>query len=229
MEKIPTVGVKKMWTKIAFIRATVRENLLQWFVVSFCFTTVYYIVLMLSLIFRFGNVPNYMNSFSWTDNVQTIIRSTPSVLDTLMIINDEWIFEIGFMNYDFGMGISEWSLFLAPTKILGVFFLGTLIATNYLLLRPENRICTDACARSSGAASGFGAVCVALASITMSWVVCCSTPTWVVGLAMMGLGVSTSLWLEPMGLWVNLLGFGVLLVAVFTAAGRGRSLSVTEN
>jgi len=112
-----------MWTKIAFIRATVRENLLQWFVVSFCFTTVYYIVLMLSLILRFGNVPNYMNSFSWTDNVQTIIRSTPSVLDTLMIINDEWIFEIGFMNYDFGMGISEWSLFLAPTKILGVFVL----------------------------------------------------------------------------------------------------------
>jgi hypothetical protein len=217
-----------MLKKIYFIATTIRENLSQWFFISICFTAVYYIVLMLSLVFRFRNLPNYMNSFNWIENVEMIIRSTPSALDTLMIINDEWIFEIGFMNYNFGTGISEWSLFLAPVKIVGVFVLGALIATNYLLLRPKYRICTDACARSSGAASGFGALCVALASITMSWVVCCSTPTWVVGLAMMGLGVSTSLWLEPMGLWVNLLGFGVLLVASFSAAGRGRSSLVAD-
>jgi hypothetical protein len=229
MEKLSTVKVQNMWRKIDFIVATIRKNLFQWLAISFCFTTIYYMVLMLSLVFRFGSLPNYINDFNWIDNIQTIIRSTPSMLDTLMIINNEWVLEIGFMNYDFGMGISEWSLFLAPVKILGVFVLGTLIATNYLLLRPKYRICTDACARSSGAASGFGAICVALASITMSWVVCCSTPTWVVGLAMMGLGVSTSLWLEPMGFWVNLLGFGVLVVASFTAAGRGYSSSVAVN
>jgi hypothetical protein len=40
---------------------------------------------------------------------------------------------------------------------------------------------------------------------------------------MMGLGVSTSLWLEPMGVWVNLLGFGVLLIAILSAAERNRS------
>jgi hypothetical protein len=223
MEKLSTVEVQNMWAKAAFITATIRENLLQWLAISLCFTAIYYIVLMLSLVFRFGNLPNYMNSFDWVANVQMIIHSTPSIIDTLLIINDEWIFEVGFMNYDFGTGISEWSLFLAPVKILGVFVLGALIATNYLLLRPKYRVCTDARARASGTASGFGAICVALASITMSWVVCCSTPTWVVGLAMMGLGVSTSLWLEPMGLWVNLLGFGVLLIASFAAAGRDPS------
>jgi hypothetical protein len=214
-----------MFSRMSFISATIRKNFLQWFGMSVLFTMIYYMVLMLSLVFRFQNLPNYMTHYNWIDNVQTIIRSTPSMLDTLMIINDEWIFEIGFMNYDFGTGISEWSLFLAPIKMFGVFCLGALVTTNYLLLRPQHRICTDICARSSGVASGFGAVCVALASITMSWVVCCSTPTWVVGLAMMGLGVSTSLWLEPMGLWVNFLGFGVLLVASFSAAGRGYSSS----
>lgn len=217
-----------MWRRIDFIAAIIRKNLLQWFAVSCGFTATYYLVLMLGLIFRFGSLPNYVNSYDWIGNVQTIIRSTPSTLDTLKIINNEWIFEIGFMNYDFGLGISEWSLFLAPVKILGVFALGNLIATNYLILRPEDRICTDARAISSRAASGLGAVCVALASVTMSWVVCCSTPTWVVGLAMMGLGVSTSLWLEPMGFWVNLLGFSMLLVAIFTAAGRDRSSLVVD-
>jgi hypothetical protein len=39
--------------------------------------------------------------------------------------------------------------------------------------------------------------------------------------------VSTSLWLEPMGLWVNLLGFGVLLVAIFVAAKQDQSSSVS--
>jgi hypothetical protein len=39
-------------------------------------------------------------------------------------------------------------------------------------------------------------------------------------LAMMGLGVSTSLWLEPVGIWVNTLGYVFLLVAMFIAASR---------
>lgn len=212
-----------MGEKLIFIAATIRKDFWSWFVISFCFTAIYYMVLMLGLIIRFDSLPNYVNAYGWIDNVRTIIQSTPSIKDTLIIINDEWIFEVGFMNYDFGTGISEWSLFLAPTKILGVFLLGLLIATNYLLLRPKNRVCNDVRARTSVTASGFGALCVALASITMSWVVCCSTPTWVVGLAMMGLGVSTSLWLEPMGVWVNLLGFGVLLIAILSAAERNRS------
>lgn len=212
-----------MGEKLIFIAATIRKDFWSWFVISFCFTAIYYMVLMLGLIIRFDSLPNYVNAYGWIDNVRTIIQSTPSITDTLIIINDEWIFEVGFMNYDFGTGISEWSLFLAPTKILGVFLLGLLIATNYLLLRPKNRVCNDVRARTSVTASGFGALCVALASITMSWVVCCSTPTWVVGLAMMGLGVSTSLWLEPMGVWVNLLGFGVLLIAILSAAERNRS------
>jgi hypothetical protein len=49
----------------------------------------------------------------------------------------------------------------------------------------------------------------------MSWVVCCATPTWVVGLAIMGLGVSTSLSIEPVGFWLNALGFILMIIALF--------------
>ena len=40
------------------------------------------------------------------------------------------------------------------------------------------------------------------------------------GLAMMGLGVSTSLWLEPVGIWVNIIGYLILLLAMYIAASR---------
>jgi hypothetical protein len=105
-------------------------------------------------------------------------------------------------------------------KVLGVILLGAGVSANFLFLRATNRVCSLRAARSSGVAAGLGTTFVSLASITMSWVVCCSTPTWVVGLAMMGLGVSTSLWLEPVGIWVNMFGYLFLLVAMYIAASR---------
>ena len=71
---------------------------------------------------------------------------------------------------------------------------------------------------SAGGAAGIGSALVALSNLTMSWVVCCSTPSWVVGLAMMGLGVSTSLALEPYGFWLNAGGFLLLGGSVFWIA-----------
>lgn len=134
-----------------------------------------------------------------------------------MIIAEEWVLEIGFMNYDFGIGISEWSLFLAPAKMAVVMGLGALLATHVILFRAQPRVCDLPWLANTS--TGFGATCVALTSITMSWVVCCATPTWVVGLAIMGLGVSTSLWLEPMGAWLSYAGFAALLAGLFIAAG----------
>mgnify|MGYP007058555715 CR=1 FL=1 len=89
-----------MLEKMAFIFLTIRKNVFQWFAISLFFTVIYYMVLMLSLILRFGNLPNYVNEFNWVENVKTIINSTPSLLDTVMIVKDEWVFEIGYMNYD---------------------------------------------------------------------------------------------------------------------------------
>ena len=56
--------------------------------------------------------------------------------------------------------------------------------------------------------------------------VCCATPSWVVGLAMLGLGVSTSLALETMGPILSGLGFGTLtLTIVFLAWRKARLLA----
>ena len=96
--------------------------------------------------------------------------------------------------------------------------LGAIVALCGSLLR------RDSCSATSGtklrAPIGIGTVLVAMTNATMSWVVCCAAPSWVVGLAMLGLGVSTSLALETMGPALNLAGFGLLLAMVFFLAWR---------
>ncbi|MBA53063.1 MAG: hypothetical protein CMK89_01275 [Pseudomonadales bacterium] len=202
-----------MLQRVSVISSVIRQNLMRWCVMTLGIVAAYYALLMLSLIARFGHLPNYVNVFDWWTNVIRIIESTPSISDSIAIIKDEWLLEIGYMNYDFGMGISEWSLFIVPVKVLGVTLLGALVSTNYLLLR-QSSSCSGISkleARSSGTATGIGATLMATASITLSWVVCCSTPTWVVGLAMLGLGATTALWLEPLGTWLNIMGLIILL------------------
>lgn len=207
-------------SRIGFIRQTLGRNLRLWLSLTAALAVIYYLILMAALIIRFDSLPNYFNTYDWAFNIKRIWLSTPSMLDTLLIMKDEWLFEIGFMNYQFGIGISEWSLFIAPVKVLGVMFLTAAVSANFLLLRASNRVCSARSAQSASVATGLGATFVSLASLTMSWVVCCSTPTWVVGLAMMGLGVSTSLWLEPVGIWVNIIGYLILLLAMYIAASR---------
>lgn len=209
-----------MNARLKNIWQTFKEQFWSLLLISTLFTVVYYLVLLLSLIIRFQDFPNYITFFDWSGNVQTILASTPSIKDTLLIIKDEWLFEIGFMNYDFGAGISEWSLFFAPVKILGIFLLGSILCVNYFLLKKNSYCQSKLQRRSSNVTAGFGAAFVSLASITMSWVVCCAYPTWVVGLAMMGLGVSTSLWLEPLGLSVSIIGFILLVISLYMAAGK---------
>ena len=69
-------------------------------------------------------------------------------------------------------------------------------------------------------ALGGGTLLVAMTNVTLSWVVCCATPSWVVGLAMLGLGVSTSLALESLGLGLSIAGFVLLLSATFLLAWK---------
>lgn len=205
-------------------KQAVRARLPLWLGISFGVLLAYYLFLMAALIVRFENLPNYVVTYDWFGNVAEIVRATPAVSDMGPIILDEWLLEIGYMNRSFGNGISEWSLFLLPHKLLIVLLLGALIATNVVLLL-ERRACRTATATPAGAATGIGALLVGLSSATMSWVVCCSTPTWVVGLAMLGLGVSTSLWLEPLGGWLTGLGFATLAV---TTVALARSLTGSD-
>lgn len=206
----------------AVMKQSVRARWPLWLAITIGTGIGYYLFLMGSLILRFENLPNYVVSYDWFGNVAEIIRSTPAVTDMIPIILDEWALEIGYMNRSFGNGISEWSLFLVPHKVLIVFLLGALVATNIALVLENRKACSAGTTVHATATTGFGAVLVALSSATMSWVVCCSTPTWVVGLAMMGLGVSTSLWLEPLGNWVMALGF---ISLAFTAIGLARRMA----
>lgn len=124
------------------------------------------------------------------------------------------------MNMDFGHGISEWSLTLVPPKMAVILLLGALVATIWALTR------VPACSRGAPdtatvvAASGLGTGLVALTGATMTWVVCCASPSWIVGLAMLGVGVATANWLEPIGPWLSLGGFLLLGATVIVLARR---------
>ncbi|MEM8743173.1 MAG: hypothetical protein AAGF14_00910 [Pseudomonadota bacterium] len=198
-----------MTTVFGTIRQAVSERFRLWLGITVGFVIVYYVGMMIGLIVRFGSFPNYVEFYDWFGNVDRIIRSTPAVQDMLPIILEEWLVEIGYMNTDFGMGISEWSLTIIPPKIILSLVLGALMATALVLLM-RRRACSATTLNSAGGAAGIGSALVALSNLTMSWVVCCATPSWVVGLAMMGLGVSTSLALEPYGFWLNAGGFLLL-------------------
>lgn len=181
------------------------------------FAVFYYTALLLIMIIKFRQLPNYFVPYDWPANVLLIIQSTPSVTDTLAIIKAEWLFEIGYMNYEFGLGIAEWSLFLSPFKTLAVMTLGTMLALLFILVR-HSAVCSAA-KKSIALAGGLGAVLMSISLMSLSWVVCCATPTWIVGLAILGLGVSTSLWLEPAGIWLNMGGFMALSMALLILAG----------
>jgi len=200
------------------IKAAVSRNSRFWLLISLGFVVLYYAALMIALIVRFGNWPNYATFYNWPANVWTIIQSTPSVSDMLPIIRDEWLFEAGYMNMSFGNGISEWSLNLIPGKIIVILALGMLIATSWALFHERLRGCSRK-SLSSLAATGSGSALVALTAATMSWVVCCATPSWIVGLAMLGMGVATANWLEPAGLWLAIAGFVLLAAGVLAQAG----------
>ncbi|MEO1306874.1 MAG: hypothetical protein AAFV38_02815, partial [Pseudomonadota bacterium] len=117
-----------------------------------------------------------------------------------------------------GTGISEWSLNVIPSRLIVLFVLGATIALCLSLMKRDE--CSAGASNTVRATTGLGALLVAMTNATMSWVVCCATPSWVVGLAMLGLGVSTSLALETMGPLLSGTGFGLLFSLVLYLAWR---------
>lgn len=166
------------------------------------------VLMMIALMVRFQDLPNYIEFYDWFGNVAWIIQSTPSWGDIPPIVAEEWLIEIGFMNYDYGMGISEWSLNVIPARMAVLFGLGALVGLCRILARANT--CSREQKGGLTAATGIGTVLVAMTNATMSWVVCCAAPSWVVGLAMLGLGVSTSLAIQDLGPLITGSGFAVL-------------------
>ena len=196
----------------------IRESWRQMVLFGLIFALLFQVFMMVALIVRFQNLPNYITFYDWIGSAIHIVKSTPSWRDIVPIIWEEWLIEIGFMNYDYGIGISEWSLNVVPSRLLVLFILGACISLCLTLLRRDT--CSVGASSTMRATTGLGALMVVVTNATMSWVVCCATPSWVVGLAMLGLGVSTSLALETMGPVLTYGGFGLLALTIMVLAWR---------
>jgi hypothetical protein len=61
--------------------------------------------------------------------------------------------------------------------------------------------------------TSVGALLASLTCITLYWIICHSGPTWVVSLAILGLDLSTTWALEPLGTALSLVGAATLLLS----------------
>lgn len=203
------------------LRAALRQRTLL-LAVTLGFPIFFYTFLLALMVLRFGDLPNYITPYNWIGGVSRIVASTGSIADMLPIVLNEWLLEVGYMNYAYGHGVSEWSLLIIPHKLLFVALIGALIGLNFAVIADRvadepsvhERLCIVRC----GVMTGVGALCASLLGITLFWVVCHSSPSWVVSLAILGVEVSTSLALEPIGPAISLAGIVLLVVSLCLTA-----------
>jgi hypothetical protein len=203
---------------LGVMRDTIREHWRLLLVMTFGFSVAYYFILLAIVIVRIGSLPNYVVFYNWPADVLNIIRSTPSLSDVLPIISNEWIFETGYKNYDYGHGIAEWSLAIIPPKVVVVMLLGALSGLGFLLLRRARAHCSARAQGAGAMAAGLGSFLIAMTNVTLFWVSCCSTATWVVGLSLLGLETASAYALLPYGTALSVVGFAILLTSNYVLA-----------
>lgn len=207
-------------TAWAIARETIRQRRRAWLALTLGLALLYHVGLAASASVSTGHLPNYIRFYDWPANVLRIIQSTPSVFDMPSIINDEWLIELGAINYHYGHGIAEWSLAIIPSHVAVALLFSALVATNILLLRRSREACPLVERGAGATATGIGAVFVGTANITMTWVACCSTPSWVVGLSLLGVETSSAFVLLPYGNALAGAGFAVLALSTCWLAWR---------
>ena len=199
----------------AIMLQAIRQQWILWIFLVLLFPVLYYGGLLLVTIIRFHEVPNYVEVYNIIQVYRQIFEGTPSMNDALRILIDEAWIEMGYKNPDY-YGIATWSYMLIPPKMLVVAAMSVLVAT-FITLRVYSR--KQSCPlKNQGrlyAAAGIGSGLVGIGSATLTWVVCCATPSWVVGLAMLGLSSSLALTLEPFGKIINVLGMALILWIIF--------------
>jgi hypothetical protein len=208
---------------IAFVAGIVRPRWRLWLAVTAGFVFAYYGAQLLLLVLRFGHWPNYITAYDYPVNVARIVRHTPSVADMIPIVANEWLLEIGYMNYDFGHGIAEWSLAILPTNLLAVTLLGAVIGFDLLVWRRVRPVCSATERPVALGAAGIGAALFGLTNITVSSIVCCASPNWMVSLTLIGFDSALSLSLQPYGFWLALAGALLLAGATAWLGWRGRA------
>lgn len=204
-----------MSTIVAVFRE-IRGSLLLWLGLATGFFVTFHLWQLALLVLSFGELPNYLTIHDWPANIAGIVRMTPSVSDAVWIMLDEWLIEIGSMNYAYGRGIAEWSFVVMPAKAAVVLLVSLLLATIVRLLRAVRRTCPLSFRICAAVGAAGGTFVAALATMTITWVAHCATPTWIVGLAFLGVDVATAFALQPFGGWLAL--FGILQLATITIA-----------
>ena len=198
------------------LRGTLRSRALI-IVFALVFPLLFYLLLLALLVAVYGNLPNYLIPYNWLGNVLRIIASTPAIGDMLPIIRDEWLIETGYMNYDYGKGIADWSLSVIPHKFLIVSLAGALIGLNVGLLLDRmgsgtfSRQLVQLC--QFGVLTGIGALCIGVTNATVFSVVHCATPSWVGSLAVLGFDTFDVFALEPSGSLIGAIGFSALILS----------------
>ncbi|WP_455211805.1 hypothetical protein [Kaarinaea lacus] len=197
------------------VSQAIKQEWMLWLFLTLGFIVLYYGGLLLVTMIRFQEIPNYVEVYNIVQVYQQIFEGTPSIKDAIRILVDEAWIETGYKNPDY-YGVATWSYMLIPPKMLLVVIMSALVAT-FVALSMYSR--KQACpVRNRGrlyAIAGVGSGLVGLSSATLTWVVCCATPSWVVGLAMLGMSSSLALWLEPFGKVINVLGLILVLTIIF--------------
>lgn len=191
----------------------------RWLGISIGFTVLYYILVLLFTVVRFQEIPNYVAFENVFHVYHMVFANTPSFIDALSIIAQESFFETGFKDPHY-YGIATWSFSLVPPKMLVVFVMSALMTT-YIILKSHTKQAVCLLKRSTSVpspkltgAAGLGTMLVSLTNITLSWVACCATPNWSVALTMLGLSSSISLWLNPYGTYITIIGLVMLVSAI---------------
>jgi len=201
------------------IRRVVHRHARRFVMVVVGICVAYHVLLIAVPVARFGQLPNYLSVYDFPQAVRLILTGTPAVADMVWILLNEPLLETGFISPDFG--IAEWSLILVPAKVGLALCLSVLLAM-FLLLRRESRVLGQrGNGQTVGALSaGAGASCLALGSASLTWVVCCASPTWSVLLAFLGVSSSLALALAPLGNTISASGVMLLLLATWLEGQR---------
>ena len=210
---------------LSLMHKAISQHKVAFLLISFGFVIVYYSGLLALTMIRFGEIPNYVVFHDVLHVYGLIFEGTPSLMDAAPILMAEPWFETGYKNPDY-YGVATWSYMLIPPKMLLVLLMGGLLGIFIVLVMyGRSTSCQLKSEKRLFAAAGLSSTFISLTSATLTWVVCCATPSWVVALAMLGMSASLALWLEPLG---DVLTFSGLLLMIWIIYYQLKQLSASD-
>ncbi len=202
------------------VRQALRAKWRMLVSISLGFVLLYYLLILAASMLRFAEIPNYLTVHDVLHNYAQVLSGTPSLLDAVPIMFDEPWLEAGYKNPRY-YGVATWSYMILPLKMIPVIVIGLLLGMFAALSTYSKNLYCQMPHKSSVTLAGIGSGLVGLTSVTLTWVVCCATPSWVVALSMLGMSASLALWIEPIG---KLLTFSGMLVMMWVVVQQARRL-----